>query len=364
MFLPPMLDALVIGAGPAGSVTARLLARSGWEVLLVEKADFPRRKVCGEFLSATSLPLLEACGIGDAYDRAAGPVVTRVGLFAGDAIVQSPKERKWGRALNRATLDTLLLNAAMAAGADLIQPAEVTALREGIAILDDGHQISARHIIFAGGSWATNGLFAIETPSDLFAFKAHFRGAQLWPGLMPLLAFPGGYGGLVHSDGGLVSLSFCIRRAALEDVRRRYGGKAGEAVLAHIRATTRGVAQVLEGAVLAGAVLATGPIHPGIRPRRRGNVLYVGNSAGEAHPIVAEGISMALQGGGLLAKLLLQGREAYYPQAWRRCFAPRIRAAALFAGLAMNGAGRAAAQPIITAFPRILDWGAALSGKH
>jgi flavin-dependent dehydrogenase len=181
---------------------------------------------------------------------------------------------------------------------------------------------------------------------------------------MPLLAFPGGYGGLVHSDGGLVSLSFCIRRAALEDVRRRYGGKAGEAVLAHIRATTRGVAQVLEGAVLAGAVLATGPIHPGIRPRRRGNVLYVGNSAVEAHPIVAEGISMALQGGGLLAKLLLQCREAYYPQAWRRCFAPRIRAAALFAGLAMNGAGRAAAQPIITAFPRILDWGAALSGKH
>ena len=54
-------DALIIGAGPAGSSAARLLARGGWSVALVEKTEFPRRKVCCEFISAATMPVLEAC---------------------------------------------------------------------------------------------------------------------------------------------------------------------------------------------------------------------------------------------------------------------------------------------------------------
>ena len=66
-------DAIIIGAGPAGSSAAILLARAGWSVALVEKQVFPRRKVCGECIAASNLPLLDALGIGDAFDAAAGP---------------------------------------------------------------------------------------------------------------------------------------------------------------------------------------------------------------------------------------------------------------------------------------------------
>ena len=67
------VDAIVIGAGPAGSAAARLLAQAGWSVALVEKAEFPRRKVCGEFISAPTMPVLKACGIAAPFIAAAGP---------------------------------------------------------------------------------------------------------------------------------------------------------------------------------------------------------------------------------------------------------------------------------------------------
>ena len=365
------VDAIVIGAGPAGAAAARLLAQAGWSVALVEKAEFPRRKVCGEFISAPTMPVLKACGIAAPFIAAAGPQVMRIGAWAGSAMLAAPQERVWGRALGRESLDTMLRDAAVKAGAILLQPAAVTELRhqdgDDICLLDDGREIAARIVIAACGSWNSKGIFAVTgdpaQPSDLFAFKAHFRGANLRPGLMPLLAFPGGYGGLVESDGGRVSLSCCIRRDALAKARARHGGKAGEAVLAHILKTTLGAQLALGGAELDGGFLSTGPIHPGIRTRHRDGVFFTGNIAGEAHPVIAEGISMAIQSSGLLAKLLIAHRGELYARQWQRSFAPRIRAASLFAHLAMSGAGRFAGLALLRAAPRLLDVGARLSGK-
>src|SRR3954452_14387915 len=86
-------DAIVIGAGPAGSTTAILLARAGWSVAIVEKSSFPRRKVCGEFISATSMPLLRDLGVLGDFLHQAGPEVRRVGLFARDASLAAPMPR-------------------------------------------------------------------------------------------------------------------------------------------------------------------------------------------------------------------------------------------------------------------------------
>src|SRR5471030_2295930 len=101
-------DAVVIGAGPAGSAAAQLLAQAGWRVALVEKVEFPRRKVCGEFISATTWPVLQACGVADAFAAAAGPVVTQVGVYAGAAMLAAPDVKNWGRALGREHLDVML----------------------------------------------------------------------------------------------------------------------------------------------------------------------------------------------------------------------------------------------------------------
>jgi menaquinone-9 beta-reductase len=364
-------DAVIVGAGPAGSAAARLLAQAGWQVALVEKTAFPRRKVCGEFISATTMPVLKACGVAASFIAAAGPQVTRVGAYAGNAMLEAPEEKIWGRALGREHLDLMLRDAAKTAGAVLFQPAEVTDLRrEGedwMCILDDGRELAARFVIAACGSWNAKGIFAVPgddaASSDLFAFKAHFTGSALPHGLMPLLAFPGGYGGLVHSDAGRTSLSCCIRRDALARARVRHGGKAAEAVVAHILETTKGARLALGDANLDGSFLSTGPIHPGIRTRHDDGVFFTGNLAGEAHPVIAEGISMAIQSSGLLAKLLIAHRGETYAREWKRRFAPRIRAASVFAHLAMSDAGRVAGRAVLAAAPRLLGLGARLSGK-
>ena len=73
-------DAIIVGAGPAGSTAAILLASAKWSVALIEKQTFPRRKVCGACIAASNMPILAALGIGDALARSAGPELREVAL--------------------------------------------------------------------------------------------------------------------------------------------------------------------------------------------------------------------------------------------------------------------------------------------
>jgi flavin-dependent dehydrogenase len=385
-----IFDALVVGGGPSGATTALMLARAGWSVGLVEATAFPRRKVCGEFVSAANLPLLRHLGVAEAFLDLAGPEVRRVGLFTRDGSITANMPRLqnerhgWGRALGREHLDTLLLERAEAEGAEIFQPwsvsrietvqAGATAVHIVRGSTRDETHLTARIVIAAHGSWSAGQLPTQPhrrrpRASDLFGFKAHFSNSALPAGLMPLLAFRGGYGGMVHSDHSRVSLSCCIRRDELQECRRKDPGvAAGESVLAHILATCAPARQALDGATLESEWRSAGPIRPGIRATWRDGVFFAGNAAGEAHPVVAEGISMAMQSGFALAQALttapdLAAARRLYAEEWHRMFATRIRAAAVIAHWAMHPAAVAVVLPLLNAFPSVLTEGARTSGK-
>ena len=390
-------DALIVGAGPAGASAAILLASAGWSVALVEKQTFPRRKVCGECVAASNLPLLDALGVGAAFDTEAGPPLRQVALMRGDATVTAELPRAahvrhaWGRALGRETLDTLLLARAEAAGATVLTPWSVQdiggaagshrcVLRE--AATGRLRTLHARVAILAHGSWeplpaARAARRASRSAHDLIAFKANFSSARLAPGLLPVLAFDGGYGGMVLGDGGILTLAACVRADRLDALRREAPGQpAGAVVEAVLRRSCAGVAAALDGTHRQGAWLASGPLAPGVRLGTHDDALLrLGNAAGEAHPIIGEGMSMALQSAFLLCDELLapapHGHDAgwhaavaaRYAARWRRRFVPRLLLASTFAHAAMRPRTSNALIGVLAHWPGLLTHGARWCGK-
>lgn len=388
-------DALIVGAGVAGACCAILLARCGWRVALVERQVFPRAKVCGECLGASSFALLDLLGVGAAVRAAAGPELRQLLLMRGQHNLRAPlpaahAEQAWSRAVGREQLDTLLLAQAVACGVALWQPWALQGLQGSAGdwrcslravATQERATLEAEVLIDAHGSWEPLHTLRAPVPaaaSQLLAFKAHFQHTRLEPGTLPVLLFEGGYGGMVLGAQGLATLACCIRRDRLNAVRSHYPAtSAGASVQAMLQRQCLGVQQALQHAVRIGPWLAAGPLSPGMHLRADDTVFRVGNAAGEAHPLIGEGMTMALQSAWLLCQTLALARSeaaashqpwqaavaSDYAAQWRRQLQPRLRTAAVFAHLSMQRFAAPGLMRLLQAYPSLLTRAARWAGK-
>ncbi|HEY3061656.1 MAG TPA: geranylgeranyl reductase family protein [Chloroflexota bacterium] len=151
-----MHDVAIVGAGPGGSATAHFLARRGLDVLLLDKATFPRDKTCGDGLTSRALRVLDAMGILPEVSGHGCPidgyeVVAPNGKKTTARITSSPA----AMVVRRLTLDHIILKRAVASGARFEPGVGVTRVEpeaDRVIIRAGLHSFEARHAVLATGA--------------------------------------------------------------------------------------------------------------------------------------------------------------------------------------------------------------------
>lgn len=159
-----MYDVVIVGAGPGGSATAHYLAREGFNVLLLDKFNFPRDKTCGDGLTPRALRVLDDMGILNAVEQV-GHRLDRVefvapkGHAAAAAIPKKEQSCNYLLVVPRFVLDNIILERALASGAKFRSPVRVTGVaQEESAMVITGEQgnkalaFRARMVILAVGA--------------------------------------------------------------------------------------------------------------------------------------------------------------------------------------------------------------------
>ena len=316
-------DVVVVGAGPAGSVTALELARRGHHVVLLDRRSFPRPKPCGDCLSPAAALVLDSLGLLDAVEALAPARLAgwRIHSPGGDAFAAgfdgaagSDARVRTSIAVSRERLDDVLLRAAVDAGVELHAPVRVENLladAEGVrgVVVAGGHTIRARLVIGADGLRSVVARRADSTlpPGRLrkLSLTIHARlPRDFTRGFGEMHVVPDGCIGIapVGADAEpLHNLTF-VRAARARGEAARL--QPTETMLDMVRsaAALADRREALVAAIqTAGPPLASGPFDRPVRFVVRDGLALVGDAAGYYDPFTGQGVYQAMSGGMHLA---------------------------------------------------------------
>jgi flavin-dependent dehydrogenase len=321
-------NATVIGAGPAGALAAALLAKRGVGVALLDKASFPRHKVCGCCLSPTAISALRAAGLDGLVERLGAVPLREMHLYNGSQRVVLEITDSF--AVSRARFDNALVQAAVAAGAAFVP--EVSATVRGCEsyrrILDiDGIEASSKVVIAADGLAGTSLRGLRQFKPQIVADSKVGVGAVCSPracdfyepNVIYMFVGNGGYVGLVRLEDNSLDVA-----AALSSRVLRGCATPAEAVATMLRNARCPVPSDLFEVEWRGTVALS---------RRREHIageriFVVGDSASYVEPFTGEGIAWALLGALNVVPLAERGSLVWNPmleEEWERTYYNQIR---------------------------------------
>jgi 2-polyprenyl-6-methoxyphenol hydroxylase-like FAD-dependent oxidoreductase len=313
-----VVEVAILGAGPAGSTLAALLAERGVAVTLFDRDAFPRDKLCGEFLSYDALPVLEGLGVVDAIDRKGARRISHCRVV-GARRTYAFEFPHAARGVSRMFLDDLLVRTAVARGA-ILRTETVAALPQATIVV---------------GAWGRWGRFDQQLSRSFvnvrdrnFGFKRHYRG--LSRDSIDLYAFSRGYLGVNGVEGGITNICGLVHASRLAGHKGRWDSfvetlRAEEARLEELYAAHEPAQEQF---------LSSEPVIFRARSAVEGGVFMVGDASGVIDPLTGNGMAMAVQSALIAAPLILRllerpadrpAIEREYRERHRAFFAPRIR---------------------------------------
>lgn len=314
-------DVAVVGAGPAGSAAAALLAERGVDVTLVERAVFPRAKPCAEYLSPQVTRVLDRLGVRAAVEGpdAGASKLTGMRLVAPDGssvtgrFVASHGFRghsDYGLALRRERFDALLVEAAVRRGARLLENTIVENLGEDsgryrtLSIRSGGRRdiMRARLIVAADGLNTRIGRVlgvSRRRKRRRIAFVTHAVGVAGMGDVGEMYVGRNGYAGLAPLGEGVTNVAVVV------DLARVRIEKPPQASFNHLLRDYPAVCERLRSSTRVSPVRAVGPFGRWVSRATADRVVLVGDAADFHDPFTGEGVYAALHGAELLSEATL-----------------------------------------------------------
>jgi menaquinone-9 beta-reductase len=307
-------DVVVVGAGPAGAVSAALLARRGFRVALLDRARFPRYKACAEYMSPGVREVAHRLGVWEAIQAAEPRLVPGMEVVSPRGTVLRLEytvgdRQRHAATLPRHTLDALLVKHAEACGAELVSG--VTAhnalvsegVVSGISASHDGATIRfpARLTIVADGHRSTIAKalhFALPPRWPVrMGLVAHYEGsAPLRDGFGQMHVGTGGYCGVAPLPEDRLNVAIVVKADAVTS-----SGMTATKYFEHWIESMPALRLLLAHCRRISSVRGVGPIGSRARRASTAGALVVGDAAGFFDPFTGEGIFRALRGAELVA---------------------------------------------------------------
>ncbi len=323
--MPDSADAqvIVVGAGPAGASTAWHLAQRGIDVLMLDRARFPRDKVCAEYLSPQASRILTNMGAMPAIENAGAAHLSGMRVRApngsvlqGDFAARHGFKgfRDSGLAVRRTVLDAELVARAQSAGARLMERVRVTDVeRDGvggdgsrvtgvITLDDDGETRTLRAPLVIGADGLRSvigrrlGLTRVGRFPRRVALVAHYRNIAGISATGEMHVERDGYVGIADVGNGVTNVALVV---PARRVKQATNDRA--AFLEEWLASKPQLAPRFAHAERIDTVRATGPFASSTRQAWSRGAALVGDAADFFDPFTGEGVYSALRGGELLA---------------------------------------------------------------
>ena len=318
-------EVIVVGGGPAGASTAHSLARNGIDVLVLDRAKFPRDKICAEYLSPQASRILSDMNVLDEIERSHPAHLAGMRIRAPDGHYADGEFasthgfrpfREYGLAIRRTILDEIVLRGARTAGARVEELVRITDVNKdqsgrvsGVNVIGpDGaaRTLTSRYVIGADGLRSIVGKRLGLTHTSRFfpkrlALVAHYRKVRDVGALGEMHVDRDGYFGIVDVGLGLMNVAVVVPISRAQEI-----GEGRTEFLEQWIAARPHLAERFVGAERVTDVHATGPFATTSRPAWAPGAALVGDAAEFFDPFTGEGMYSALRGGELLAPFVAE----------------------------------------------------------
>ena len=330
-----VLDIIVIGGGLAGLCNAIHLSKMGKKVLLIEKNEYPKHKVCGEYISNEVLPYLDFLEVNP-FDFGAVRI-NKFQLSTTKSNIISAKLPLGGFGISRYTLDLVLSEKAKENGVTILQDVvlNITFLKDVFQVeTKDNNTFTSKITIGAFGKRSLldvkMGRNFIQKKSPYLGVKIHVKG-NFKEDLVALHNFKGGYCGVSKVENNAINLCYITNYATfkqyknIEDFQEQVVFKNN-----YLKEIFHSSEALFE------KPLSISQISFETKKPVENHILMCGDSAGMIHPLCGNGMSMAIQSAQLASKLILNyfnGKietrkelEKQYIRQWNQKFSLRLKA--------------------------------------